>query len=49
MVANRHTFADAALAPNGADDGDLVVVLRADLLYGSLSALGSRTRERSAA
>jgi hypothetical protein len=49
MVANRHVFADAALAPNSADEGDLVVVLRADLLYESLSALGNRSAELSAA
>ena len=49
MLANRHMFADAALAPNSADEGDLVVVLRADLLYESLAALGSRAAERSAA
>ena len=48
MVANRHVFADSALAPNNADEGDLVVVLRADLLYESLSAL-SPTAELSAA
>jgi hypothetical protein len=42
-------FADAALAPNSADEGDLVVVLRADLLYESLSALGNRSAELSAA
>ncbi len=49
MVANRHMFADTALAPNGADEGDLVVVLRADLLYESLSALSDHIAERSAA
>ena len=49
MVANRHVFADTALAPNSADEGDLVVVLRADLLYESLSALRQPTAERSAA
>ncbi len=48
MVATRHVFADSALAPNNADEGDLVVVLRADLLYESLSAL-SPIAELSAA
>ncbi len=49
MVANRHMFADSALAPNNAEEGDLVVVLRADLLYDSLSTLSGRTAELSAA
>ena len=49
MVANRHMFADAAFAANSADEGDLVVVLRADLLYESLSALDGRAGELSAA
>jgi chemotaxis signal transduction protein len=40
MVASDGMFADVALAPNGTDDGDLIVVLRADRLYENLSALG---------
>ena len=38
MVASQEMFADCALAPNSAEDGDLVVVLRADRLYENLSA-----------
>jgi chemotaxis signal transduction protein len=49
MVANRQMFADAAFAANSTDEGDLVVVLRADLLYESLSALDGRAGELSAA
>jgi chemotaxis signal transduction protein len=40
MVASEGMFADVALAPNGPDDGDLIVVLRADRLHENLSALG---------
>jgi chemotaxis signal transduction protein len=49
MVASRHMFADSALASNDTDEGDLVVVLRADRLHDSLSALTSRPAARSAA
>jgi chemotaxis signal transduction protein len=38
MVASQGMFADVALAPNGPDDGDLIVVLRADRLHENLSA-----------
>jgi chemotaxis signal transduction protein len=40
MVASDGMFADVTLAPNGPDDGDLIVVLRADRLHENLSALG---------
>jgi len=40
MVASDDMFADIALAPNGPDDGDLIVVLRADRLHEILSAPG---------
>jgi chemotaxis signal transduction protein len=40
MIASEGMFADVALAPNGPDDGDLIVVLRADRLHENLSALG---------
>jgi chemotaxis signal transduction protein len=49
MVASRHMFADSALASNGTDEGDLVVVLRADRLHDSLSALTGGPAARSAA
>jgi chemotaxis signal transduction protein len=39
MAANQGMFADAALAPDRDDDGDLIVMLRADLLHQSLSSL----------
>jgi chemotaxis signal transduction protein len=39
MVASDGMFADVALAPNGPDDGNLIVVLRADRLHENLSAL----------
>jgi chemotaxis signal transduction protein len=40
LVASDGMFADVAIAPNGPDDGDLIVVLRADRLHENLSALG---------
>jgi chemotaxis signal transduction protein len=40
MVASDGMLADVALAPKGPDDGDLIVVLRADRLHENLSALG---------
>jgi chemotaxis signal transduction protein len=43
MAANQDMFADQALAPNGDDDGDLIVLLRADRLYENLSALNARS------
>jgi chemotaxis signal transduction protein len=49
IVAHQHMFADAALAANSEDDGDLIVMLRADRLYDNLaraaepSAISSRT------
>jgi chemotaxis signal transduction protein len=39
MVASDGMFADVAIAPNGTDDGDLIVVLRADRLHENLSGL----------
>jgi hypothetical protein len=38
MVASEDMFADVVLAPSGPDDGDLIVVLRADRLHEDLSA-----------
>ena len=37
LVASEDMFADVALAPSGPDDGDLIVVLRADRLHENLS------------
>jgi chemotaxis signal transduction protein len=39
LVASDGMLADVAIAPNGTDDSDLIVVLRADRLHESLSAL----------
>jgi chemotaxis signal transduction protein len=39
MVASDGMFADVAIAPNGTDDSDLIVVLRADRLHENLSTL----------
>jgi chemotaxis signal transduction protein len=49
MVASQGMFADLALAPNGPDDGDLIVVLRADRLHENLSAPNGRAAAREAA
>ncbi|HEY2229297.1 MAG TPA: chemotaxis protein CheW [Xanthobacteraceae bacterium] len=38
LVVSQDMFADAAIAPKGADDGDLIAVLRADRLHENLSA-----------
>jgi chemotaxis signal transduction protein len=38
LVASQDMFADAAIAPNGAEDDDLIAVLRADRLLENLSA-----------
>jgi chemotaxis signal transduction protein len=49
MAADQDTFADQALAPNGDDDGELIVMLRADRLHESLSTLIARSADRHAA
>jgi hypothetical protein len=49
MVASQGMFADVALAPSGPDDGDLIVVLRADRLHENLSAPDGRAAARNAA
>jgi len=43
LVTHRHMFADQALAPNGDQDGELIVMLRTDRLCDGVAA------ERSAA
>jgi hypothetical protein len=48
MVASEGMFADVAIAPNGPDDGDLIVVLRADRLHENLSALGGGAAVKAA-
>jgi len=48
MVASDGMYADVALAPNGTDDGDLIVVLRADRLHENLSALGGAAAANAA-
>jgi chemotaxis signal transduction protein len=48
MGADQDMFADQALAPNGDDDGGLIVMLRADRLHESLSTLIARSAERGA-
>jgi len=49
MVAHQHMFADAALAANSEDDGELIVMLRADGLYDNLAraAESSATSSRA--
>ncbi|HWF93324.1 MAG TPA: chemotaxis protein CheW [Xanthobacteraceae bacterium] len=49
MVASEDMFADVVLAPSGPDDGDLIVVLRADRLYEDLSARIGRLADAKAA
>ena len=49
MVASEDMFADVVLAPSGPDDGDLIVVLRADRLYEDLSARIGRVVDAKAA
>jgi chemotaxis signal transduction protein len=54
MVTHEHMFADCALATGSADDGSLVVVLRADRLHGNIAATaghgaGNAAAARSAA
>jgi hypothetical protein len=49
MVAHEHMFADCALATASADDGNLVVVLRADRLHGNIAATAGHSVARSAA
>jgi chemotaxis signal transduction protein len=48
MVASDGMFADVAIAPNGTDDGDLIVVLRADRLHKNLSTLRGGTAANAA-
>jgi len=49
MVANQGMFADSTLDPKNGEDGELVMVLRAERLYESLSLAGAGTAARSAA
>jgi chemotaxis signal transduction protein len=49
MVASQDMFADVALAPNGPDDDDLIIVLRADRLHENLSVPTGRVAAASAA
>ena len=48
MVASDGMFADVAIAPNGTDDSDLIVVLRADRLHENLSTLGGSAAANAA-
>ena len=49
MVASQDMFADVALAPNGPDDDDLIIVLRADRLHENLSVPIGRVAAASVA
>ena len=49
LVASEDMFADVALAPSGPDDGDLIVVLRADRLHENLSSRIGRIAAAKAA
>jgi hypothetical protein len=49
LVASEDMFADVALAPSGPDDGDLIVVLRADRLHENLSSRVGRIAPAKAA
>jgi chemotaxis signal transduction protein len=42
LVAHQHMIADSALAPNGDDDGELIVMLRADRLRDNLADTAAR-------
>jgi chemotaxis signal transduction protein len=48
MAADQDVFADQALAPNGDEEGGLIVMLRADRLHESLSTLIARAPDRNA-
>jgi chemotaxis signal transduction protein len=48
MVASDDMFADVAIAPNGTEDSDLIVVLRADRLHENLKTLCGGTAANAA-